>query len=353
MVQDSPVASRTALDRVFQPRGTTANSISLNSPRSAEMQPAGFGSSVTKAMVSVWDLARPRANRYSRPASSARCGAGSQRPSMRMFMAILWQVLRERRAEALGQAQRQPLPGLDSQAHLRVRGAQVRKLRAVQQHVLVRQRLGLEPPLSPEVVGAGALAAPSEVEDTEAGLGRMAHELPVHEVVHRVLECLAERAAVIGQDLVLVEEREHAGDHAVVLPDRQQLAVLAELVGDGVKEAAREDRRPQQVHAVGVDAIEAVQMLHAELGAQPELGALARHPPLLAGNGGEVLVLGGGDGAREGHVERLGGEVHSLLGPMAQLNEGGAEPAGKARGRVEKGLARFGGPGADAAVDAV
>src|SRR3990172_4957856 len=160
MVKDWRVGSGTALDRVFQPRGTTANSMSLNSPRSAEMQPAGFGSSVTKAMVSVWDLARLRANRYSPPASSARRGVGSQRPSMRMFMAILWQVLRERRTDALREAQRKPLPGLDRHVHLRVRGAHVRERRAVQQHVLVRQGLRLETPVSLEVVGAGALAAP-------------------------------------------------------------------------------------------------------------------------------------------------------------------------------------------------
>src|SRR5713101_9793830 len=95
--------------------------------------------------------------------------------------------------------------------------------------------------------------APAEVEDAVAGMGHVAEQLPVHEIVDGVREGLLERAAVVGQRLVLEEERENSGHRASVLPDREQLAVLPELLGHGCKQATRKDRRAQLMYAARVD----------------------------------------------------------------------------------------------------
>ena len=57
-MQDSPVAARTAASKDFHVRGMTANSMSVNSFRSAESAPLVSGLSVTKATVSWWSRAR-------------------------------------------------------------------------------------------------------------------------------------------------------------------------------------------------------------------------------------------------------------------------------------------------------
>ena len=56
--------------------------------------------------------------------------------------------------------------------NLRVRGAQVRHLLALDQEVLVVKRLGLEPPVGLEVEGAGAALAAAVVEDAAALFAR-------------------------------------------------------------------------------------------------------------------------------------------------------------------------------------
>ena len=127
-------------------------------------------------------------------------------------------------------------------------------------------------------------------------------------------------APVVGQHLVLVEERQHAGDHLLVLPDRQQLAFLSELLGDRVEEPPREDRRAERVHAVGVDVPEGVQVAAGRSRPGAHAWPLPRHPSLLARDGVQVLLVVARDRPRERHVERLGRQVDLLAGPVAQLH---------------------------------
>src|SRR4029077_7702372 len=130
-------------------------------------------------------------------------------------------------------------------------------------------------------------------------------------------------------------------------------AVLAELLADRVEQAPRKHRRAQSVNAVGVDVVEAVEMLEPELGTQSMFQSLTRHPPLLARNRVEVRLLARFDRPGKGDVERLGGQVRLLAAPVSELDVVGFAPPGQLPGRSHQGLAGCRAGGAAPAVDAV
>src|SRR6266508_1083313 len=222
--------------------------------------------------------------------------------------------------------------------HFRIGRTQIGHAAAFHEDVLVRKRHRLKSPMPLEMVRSGTLAAPTKVKRSETSSGRPAEQLPVHEVIHRVSQRIPERTAVVGECLVFEEEREYPGHRGSVLPDSQELAILAELLRESREETTRVHRRTQSVDAVGVDVPEGVKMTQAELGAQAVLETLARHPTLLARNRLQVLLIAGGHRSGERHVERLGGQVLQLLtGSVPELNVVSLDPMSQIGGGLHQG----------------
>src|ERR1700752_995339 len=109
-----------------------------------------------------------------------------------------------------------------------------------------------------EVVRAAPLLAPAEVKDLEPVLHAVAEEAPVHEIVHRVTELLASRAAIIRKHRAAVEERENRGDRVPLAADEQDAAVGAELREQVGEQGSRKDRCPEVSHAVRVKGVERI-----------------------------------------------------------------------------------------------
>src|SRR5262245_50194624 len=107
------------------------------------------------------------------------------------------------------------------------------------------------------------------------------------------------------------------------------------------------------MHAVRIHGIEAVEVLQATLCAEAVPLTLARHPALLPGDGGEILVLGRGDRLREAYVERLRRQVEPLISPVAELHVVAVEPASEFAAGLEQRPARLLRGSADAAVHPV
>ncbi len=48
-----------------------------------------------------------------------------------------------------------------------------------------------------KIIGPRALLTAAEIEDAVPLLGGVAHELPIHEVIHGILECSLERPPIV------------------------------------------------------------------------------------------------------------------------------------------------------------
>src|SRR6185312_1245796 len=114
------------------------------------------------------------------------------------------------RAEAVRNADRQPLPQRDERAVLGVRRIVLRHRVALVEPVFVVQRRGLESPVLLEREGPGVALAAAVVEQAAATRDRMPHQLPVLEIVGGEVARRLVVARVVRQHLVAEVERQHA-----------------------------------------------------------------------------------------------------------------------------------------------
>src|SRR5581483_9975307 len=89
------------------------------------------------------------------------------------------------RSQGIGHAQRQAAPDTDRPLQFGMERACVRQRLSIGRVIPVRQRRRLETPVPFEIVGAGSLLAPAEIEYFTAPRRRMAHELPIHKIAGR------------------------------------------------------------------------------------------------------------------------------------------------------------------------
>src|SRR5882672_11443165 len=208
--------------------------------------------------------------------------------------------------QPLGEAERQPAPSPNRHRESGIRGAQVRHLALAHELILVRERRRRKAPVTLEVVGAGPLLAPPEIEYLVTVLRRVAEQAPVHEVVGRELNPVARRALIIGHYLVPVEKGHHCGNHVRAVEHRKDAASGAVLFQERAEEGARKHRRAQTSDVLRVDVVELRKKIcSADPILEPVLFPDSDTAPLVSGNPCHIDLGLRVDRTSKGEVEVL------------------------------------------------
>ena len=162
---------------------------------------------------------------------------------------------RRRTAQALRQRQRQVLPDALQSTQVGVAARTLGSGVGAERVDAIAQRLGVEAPQALELIRAGADLAAPEIEHARAALARVAHELPVEEVVHRVAKEIAAAADVVGTGGAAEQQHQCRGGRNAVAAHGQHGDVARKALQQGAKEARRKHRRAEAARRARVQIV--------------------------------------------------------------------------------------------------
>src|SRR5262249_4672030 len=152
----------------------------------------------------------------------------------------------------------------------------------------------------------------AEIEPGNLPRMRMAHDLPIHEVVGSDDPRSLGSSAIGWQDSVTEEKAQHAAHRAAVLDDRDDRAIVSECLLHCPEISLWQDGCTQISITGSIDFIETVDVA-IDLARQIELDAFSDHRALLAGNRQHRLVEIAFDLAPERYIE-IGTHLPHLVG---------------------------------------